>query len=899
MRKQHVRVICLSLLAATGALEHSARGASQAARTLAATRTKVAPTIDGNLDDACWKAAAEATGFSVFKNPDESHPQQTIGRVCFDHENLYISMECKVAEMDPFRKRIAETAGRPAWGSFDYYMAGVIEVFLDINHDRKTYQQYLLHANGSSHITLPKDDPLKILNAEHLGSAAIVTDVGYNVEMSFPLAMLHLRPDTAKVWGFNLNRVHDTYGRTMDNNVLYSSWNSTRGVGFQTPSHFGNLVMNEDFSRFYWWVEFTCEPQAGDAAVELRIKNGTGRDFSGTLAFSATPTKGNASEYEKPISLKAGQETTVSFKHFVLADRSGDKYKVVLSNSAGKVRYLGGMQTLDLTPGDKWAPPPITEKQTKAGYIVFSRPYTDPVLHRAVPRADEITSALSLSACRGEFEPIAFSLYPLRSTQGLQVSVGDLVTSGGRRIPASSVDVRKVMRQSIWKNPKTFEAREHLLRRFNTLDLVEGRTRRLWLTVKVPDEATAGEYRGTIVLSAGTVATQLPLTVRVLPFELSGPDGMGYFMYHPGVALMRGRLGTHKSVSNSVFFRKTLQDMRDHGMTTFTVYNSWNWVKDPKTGKPKLDVDSAYTGRASYVQYGVSYSRMIDMLRQAGLGTTAPLLEVSMGAGAEQIVEMYKIYQERGWPEVAFYIGDEIDFPDRIAKARKVLVGLKKAAPHIKTATALGEVGSEALGDMYDLWIGPRSTEMIEICRSKGKQPWTYSCRQIHEVGCAYERYLFGRFAWKQGLRGVGLWCYVDNNTMFDRFGRGQAWRESDVFSPEWKHLHGHVWFENGEIIPVVTWEAVREGIDDYRYMLTLKKAAQAAISSGNAAAGKAGQAGLKLLKDISDRTDPTPAMNESSGSKYLRDSKYFGDPDAEQARVIEATLDILNKTKR
>ncbi|MDP7637897.1 MAG: hypothetical protein QF577_10170, partial [Phycisphaerae bacterium] len=72
-------------------------------------------------------------------------------------------------------------------------------------------------------------------------------------------------------------------------------------------------------------------------------------------------------------------------------------------------------------------------------------------------------------------------------------------------------------------------------------------------------------------------------------------------MYHPGVALMRGRLGTHKSLSNPVFFRKTIQDMRDHGMTTFTVYNAWNRVKNPKTGKLRLDVDSPYKGRASYV----------------------------------------------------------------------------------------------------------------------------------------------------------------------------------------------------------------------------------------------------------------------------------------------------------
>ena len=38
--------------------------------------------------------------------------------------------------------------------------------------------------------------------------------------------------------------------------------------------------------------------------------------------------------------------------------------------------------------------------------------------------------------------------------------------------------------------------------------------------------------------------------------------------------------------------------------------------------------------------------------------------------------------------------------------------------------------------------------------------------------------------------------------------------------------------------------------------------------------------------------------MNDAGGSKYLKDVKYFGDPDAERRRVIQAILDIVSKTK-
>jgi len=75
--------------------------APPAARRITAARTPIAPVIDGKLDDTCWRKAAQATGFSVFYRPEALHPEQTIGRVCYDDDSLYISMECKVSEAPP------------------------------------------------------------------------------------------------------------------------------------------------------------------------------------------------------------------------------------------------------------------------------------------------------------------------------------------------------------------------------------------------------------------------------------------------------------------------------------------------------------------------------------------------------------------------------------------------------------------------------------------------------------------------------------------------------------------------------------------------------------------------------------------------------------------------------
>ena len=145
----------------------------------------------------------------------------------------------------------------------------------------------------------------------------------------------------------------------------------------------------------------------------------------------------------------------------------------------------------------------------------------------------------------------------------------------------------------------------------------------------------------------------------------------------------------------------------------------------------------------------------------------------------------------------------------------------------------------------------------------------------------------------------MGLWSYAEDDSFYDRFGRQHGYGDEFVFTSEWKHRYGHVYFENGEVIPTVTWEGVREGIDDFRYMLTLKKAARQALASKAPATRAAGQAGMTLLKEIRDRTDLTPALNDRSGSKYLREWKYVGDLDAERGRVIEAIVRIINRVEK
>jgi hypothetical protein len=67
-----------------------------AAPHLAATRTEAPPIIDGNLDDAAWKAAVPSSAFTQQTPFDGFGPsERTTIRVLYDDQALYFGFDCQ------------------------------------------------------------------------------------------------------------------------------------------------------------------------------------------------------------------------------------------------------------------------------------------------------------------------------------------------------------------------------------------------------------------------------------------------------------------------------------------------------------------------------------------------------------------------------------------------------------------------------------------------------------------------------------------------------------------------------------------------------------------------------------------------------------------------------------
>ncbi len=114
-----------------------------------------------------------------------------------------------------------------------------------------------------------------------------------------------------------------------------------------------------------------------------------------------------------------------------------------------------------------------------------------------------------------------------KALHSLSVSCTALSTEDGRSIPASAVDIRYAVADGAPLSrggPATFDALEGFARNPVPVDQAAGGTiQPIWLAVRVPANAVAGDYQGTITISArGQKPVQTPLHLRVADWTL--PD---------------------------------------------------------------------------------------------------------------------------------------------------------------------------------------------------------------------------------------------------------------------------------------------------------------------------------------------------------------------------------------
>ena len=128
----------------------------------------------------------------------------------------------------------------------------------------------------------------------------------------------------------------------------------------------------------------------------------------------------------------------------------------------------------------------------------------------------------------------------------------------------------------------------------------------------------------------------------------------------------------------------------------------------------------------------------------------------------------------------------------------------------------------KAMAEVIDVWVPPfdwlpEDIPEMDIMRSVGKNLWSYNCTystsrpvgpNVKNINIPYEFRTAALMAFSKGANGIGYWCYNAN--------RENPWMRI-------KNEYNLVYPGRTKPITSRRWEAVREGIEDYRIMAALE----------------------------------------------------------------------------
>lgn len=770
---------------------------------------------------------------------------QTRAVVEYDKANLYLRVECLEPNMAGLLAKCGEHDGQ-------VFADDCVEVFISPKPSGAPYFHFAANSRGTPYEEKGRGD--SGWNAAWTVKGTVEKD-RWSLDITIPFAALGVTPQHEALWRLNVDRQRQAGGK-----LELSSWAPTR-ANFHDVHSFGYLVFDDDYTSCLRQNVLTpWKARATKLAERLKAEPGLPGGFEERLE-------------ELEQSLQPVREAVDK------GSVSRERFELLLSVANGTTEALGmlmgdvdtALQSVEVAAAMRRLARP---GQRFLAYVV--RPITNAKILPvpAVPRS--AFRQLSVTACRGEYEPASFVLYPFEDLTHLTVTVSDLRGRAGS-IPASAVDVRSV---KCWYqsgeggmfpiNQKKRVLTPELLLKDDSLVRVDPETKenylklvfpsgevkwrwisnpkptpeesnwsaaacpvrdattmqpvaipketakQYWLTVHVPAKAPSGIYRGRVELrTPAGIAGSLPIRLEVLPFDLE-PDHLESSVYfhwgdHQVSDAQASAIYNRRSAEQ---FRREFENLLAHG------------VDNPTVG-------GSLTG---------SLRSELAMRQQTGMSNRI-LYHLTIGAGTppERLKEVLGVAGEFGFEKVYFYGRDEAS-GDALKAQREEWERVHSLGGKLFVAGYAGD-NFKLMGDLQDLLVcaGRPSREEAARWHNKGNKIFCYAHPQSGIEEPETYRRNFGLLLDRNDYDGGMTYIYYHD------------WNDFNEATLPYR-CHNFVYPTVDGVIDTIQWEGYREGIDDLRYLTTLRKAVAEAESAGigkEAAAAKRFIDGMEVTGDL------------------------------------------------
>ncbi|MCX7762405.1 MAG: DUF4091 domain-containing protein [Candidatus Kryptonium sp.] len=505
---------------------------------------------------------------------------------------------------------------------------------------------------------------------------------------------------------------------------------------------------------------------------------------------------------------------------------------------------------------EDWQPPKPTDAERKAGFIAFFRPEPFEIKPWSRPKPEERLTKISSFAAQGQKTNLWFAIFALEPLKGFSVQVGtheirSKKTGGLSSAPTVSLQIRYAhfwAQRTDWRGRTYYITPELLLpmrdgKAFfpakggtleeRPLDIPEGECRLFWVHVAVPENAKSGEYSFTLILQATNKAPlRLPLTIRVLPFRLLKPPDKRWLLYSDSWFL--GNLPDEKLLS-------VLREIAEVGIDGFT-----------ELPFGKIDLTGLKEGKVAYDPEPLL--RWLKLMQKVGLRgphTIGAFVEDQAASALGLQVDLNKDWDEP-LKEAVRLIARTVAKTLRPYRFDWLFYGWDEPSPEnlraIQQYRYWSEGGAKTYVTFYQRgtydvagkWmthpcfsVGLVNTKEMAIwakreCGKNGQKFFWYGsgCYLGQEGRMFPNRYLTGWLFWKTKADGQVSWTFI--RSFEDPFNDFDGSKANPVEPKDQCTVYPKLERQNDYgsivgIIPAIQWEAIREGINDYRYAYTLK----------------------------------------------------------------------------
>jgi len=158
---------------------------------------EVAPKIDGEIDDACWKTAKHGLGFFRFLSKDPIQEQSEVW-ICADKDKLYFAIHCLESRPETILAKETQRNG-------NLNQDDRVVVLIDSQSMKRNVSEFWVNARGTQMQSIEGGTADNQAWQGDWSAATKRTNDGWNVEIAIPFSLLRY-PKGAKSFGMFVGR---------------------------------------------------------------------------------------------------------------------------------------------------------------------------------------------------------------------------------------------------------------------------------------------------------------------------------------------------------------------------------------------------------------------------------------------------------------------------------------------------------------------------------------------------------------------------------------------------------------------------------------------------------------------------------------------------------------------